>query len=212
MAFDPESLQGLKNFNDQIYFNNDVTFYGKVNGIGQTKSSDDKTGVTVEETNEITFTTNEINVFNITEESSTFTNNVILQGTTTIQQVFEDMNLSSTSLTGTVDLDILTGTLFYFTEFSSSDWTFNIRGDSSNTLNSILDVGKSVTVTALTTQGGTAYRGNTLTIDGTTVTPKWLLGITPLSSYTNSINIYTYVILKTADSTFTVLGTFTKFE
>lgn len=31
MSFDPETLKGLKNFNDDIYFNRNVTFYGKVN-------------------------------------------------------------------------------------------------------------------------------------------------------------------------------------
>jgi hypothetical protein len=136
-------------------------------------------------------------------------------GTGFVQQLFENANVSSTALTGTVDLDILSGTLFYYTANASDNWTFNIRGNSSTSLNSILPIGKSVVVTILSTQGSSAKYASTFKIDDVIISPKWQDGIAPTSVYLvypNSINVYTYAILKTADATFTVIASLTRFS
>lgn len=123
-----------------------------------------------------------------------------------VQQLLEKTNISSTALTGTINIDVLSGTLYYYTTNASANWTFNIRGDSATSLNSMLPIGKSVTVTILSTQGATAYYADVFKIDGTTITPKWMNGVTPSGGYTSSINIYTYAIIKTGDAAFTVIG------
>ena len=129
-----------------------------------------------------------------------------------VERFFENINISSTQLTGTVNLDILNVSLFYYTANSIGNWTFNIRGNSSTTLNNILPIGKSATVTVLSTQGASPNYANGFAIDGSSVAPKWINGTVPNSGYASSINIYTYVILKTADSIYTVIGSLSKFS
>jgi hypothetical protein len=149
--------------------------------------------------------TTELNVENI----ATF------GGTGFVKQLFENANVSSTALTGTINLDILSGTLFYYTQNASNNWTFNVRGNSSTSLNSILPVGKSVIVTILSTQGSSPKYASDFKIDGASISPKWQDGIAPTSVYLvypNSINVYTYAILKTADATFTVIASLTRFS
>jgi hypothetical protein len=131
-------------------------------------------------------------------------------GTGIVQQLFENVNLSSTALTGTIDLDILSGTLFYYTANAGADWTFNVRGNASTSLNAILPVGKSVTVTVLSTQS-TARLASTFKVDGSTISPKWQGGTAPSSGFASAVNIYVYTIIKTADASFTVFASLTKF-
>ena len=79
------------------------------------------------------------------------------------------------------------------------------------TLNSILATGQSVTCTLLITNGSTAYYPSTIQVDGVAVTPKWQNGISASSVNVNSTVAYTFVIIKTASATYTVLGSQTKF-
>jgi hypothetical protein len=208
---DKENLSDLQTFSKEVWFNDNVEFYGEVRGLPAPfriikPDGSDITNVTVTSVDTISVTSESVGIVSCSK------NFVTLQTTGIVQQLFENANLSSTALTGTINLDILSGTLFYYTSNASADWTFNIRGNSSTALNSILSIGKNVTVTILTTQGSTAYYANTFKIDGTTIVPKWQGGSTPSSGYTSSINIYTYSILKTADATFTILASLTKFS
>ena len=50
-----------------------------------------------------------------------------------------------------------------------------------------------------------------VTIDGTSVTPKWQGGTAPTKGNVSGIDSYTYVIVKTASATYTVLATQTQF-
>lgn len=200
----------------QSVFNEDVWFYGNVYGlenanIGITSIVQNNSNVTVQSNETITVTTNSVGIVTFTQNNIGIANTVTLERTGIVQQLFENVNVSSTALTGTINLDILSGTLFYYTADASGNWTFNIRGNSSTTLNSILPVGKSVTITVLSTQGSTARYASGFTIDGSSVSPKWQGGTAISAGYTSSINIYTYVIVKTADATFTVFGSLTKF-
>jgi hypothetical protein len=72
-------------------------------------------------------------------------------------------------------------------------------------------IGDSVSVTQLVTNSATAYYPSAFTIDGTSVTPKWQGGTAPTSGNASSIDSYTFVIIKTASATFTVLASQTKF-
>ena len=200
----------------QSVFNEDVWFYGNVYGlenanIGITSIVQNNSNVTVQSNETITVTTNSVGIVTFTQNNIGIANTLTLERTGIVQQLFENVNVSSTALTGTINLDILSGTLFYYTADASGNWTFNIRGNSSTTLNSILPVGKSVTITVLSTQGSTARYASGFTIDGSSVSPKWHGGTAISAGYTSSINFYTYVIVKTADATFTVFGSLTKF-
>ena len=79
------------------------------------------------------------------------------------------------------------------------------------TLNSILAVGQSVTCSLLVTNGATAYYPSTIQVDGSTVTPKWQTGTAPTAGNANSVDVYTFAIVKTANLTYTVLASQVKF-
>lgn len=215
---DKENLTDLQTFGKTVFFNDDVWFYGNVYGLTQTTLGTGSTSiitnanssVAVSIANTVTVTTNNVGIVTLTQNNIGIANTVTLEGTGIVQQLFENANVSSTALTGTINLDILSGTLFYYTANASADWTFNIRGNASTSLNTILPVGKSVTVTILSTQS-TARLASTFQIDGSTISPKWQGGTAPSSGYASSINIYVYNIIKTADATFTVLASLTKF-
>ena len=212
---DKENLTDLKTFTDAVYFNDDAHFYGNVYGletanIGITSIVNNNSNVTVQSDETITVTTNGVGIVTFSQSNIGIANTVTLERTGIVQQLFENVNLSTTALTGTIDLDILSGTLFYYTANAAADWTFNVRGNASTTLNVILPVGKSVTVTILSTQS-TARLASTFKVDGTTISPKWQGGTAPTSGFASAINIYTYTIIKTADATFTVLASLTKF-
>ena len=212
---DKENLSDLKTFTNAVYFNDDVHFYGNIYGldntsVGITSIVRNNSNVTVQSDETITVTTNNVGIVTFTQNNIGIANTVTLERTGIVQQLFENVNISSTALTGTINLDILSGTLFYYTANAAADWTFNVRGNASTSLNTILPVGKSVTVTILSTQS-TARLASTFQVDGSTISPKWQGGTAPTSGFASSINIYTYTIVKTADATFTVFASLTKF-
>lgn len=131
---------------------------------------------------------------------------------TIVQGLEESWNVAATAATGTVSFDILTSTAWLYTTAASGNWTLNVRGDASNTLNSLLAVGDSVTVVFAVTQGGTAYYGSAFQIDGSAVTPEWQGGSAPTSGNASSVDVYVYTIIKTAATpTYTVLASQTQF-
>lgn len=128
-----------------------------------------------------------------------------------LTSAFETATVSATAATGTVNVDISTSAVKYFTSNASANWTFNFRGDGSTSLNSILGTGQSATVAFLVTNGATAYYPTVFQVDGNAVTPKWQGGTAPSSGNANSIDSYTFTIIKTGSATFTVLASQVKF-
>ena len=123
----------------------------------------------------------------------------------------EKTTVSATAATGTINYDLLTQSVLYYTSNASGNWTLNVRGNSGTTLNSTMAVGETRTIAFLVTQGSTAYYQSGLTIDGTSVTPKWQNGTTISSGNASGIDIYVLTIVKTASATYTVLESQTKF-
>lgn len=123
----------------------------------------------------------------------------------------ERLNIVASAATGTINIDALTSGTWYYTSNASANHTLNFRGNGSNTLNSILTTGDSITLVWLNTNGSTAYYPNTIQIDGSNVTPKWQGGTAPTSGNASSIDAYVFNIIKTAASTYTVLASQTKF-
>jgi hypothetical protein len=130
-----------------------------------------------------------------------------------LQSPEEVIAVSATAATGTINVDLATSAIHYYTANSAADWTFNFRGDSSTTLNSMLNVGGTLSVAFMITNGSTAYKpaSTSVTVDGVTVTPKWNGGTAPSVGNANSIDVYTFTIIKTASATYTVLATQSKF-
>ena len=132
-------------------------------------------------------------------------------GTTTIYEAIEKATLSGSALTGTINLNVLDGAVFYYTANATANWTLNVRGDGSNSLNTVMAVNDSISFVVMATQGSTAYYQSAMQIDGNAVTPKWAGGTAPTAGNANSIDVYAFTIIKTASATFTVLASQTKF-
>ena len=143
--------------------------------------------------------------------TATFSGAVSISGVTTMKSIKEGTTVSATAATGTINFDVITQPVLYYTSNASANWTMNFRGSSTVSLDSLMAVGETATVTFLATQGATAYYNSAVTIDGTSVTPKWQSGITPNAGNASSIDAYTYAIIKTASATFTVLASQTRY-
>lgn len=128
-----------------------------------------------------------------------------------VQALMEKATVSATAATGTIDYDAATQAVLYYTTNSSGNWTINIRGSSTLTLNSMMQIGQSLTLAFLATNGATAYYQSALTIDGSSVTPKWQGGTAPTAGNASSIDAYVLTVIKTGSATFTVLASQTKF-
>ena len=172
---------------------------------------------TADNTNILTLQTNGTNGLTIdASQNVSFANQLSLgvSGTTMqlkLSAAAETVTISATAATGTVNFDVSTQSILYYTSNASANWTLNIRGDGSTTLNSIMATGQSVTVTHLVTQGSPAYYNSAVTVDGTSVTPKWSGGSAPSAGNTNSVDVYTYTLIKTGSGSFTVFASQTRY-
>jgi hypothetical protein len=129
----------------------------------------------------------------------------------TLKSPQEFMTISATAATGTVNFDIVTQSILYYTTNASANFTLNFRGDSGTTLNSLMAIGNSITLVFMNTNGATPYYPTAITIDGNAVTPKIQGGTAITSGNASSIDSYSVTIIKTANATFTVLEAQTKF-
>jgi hypothetical protein len=123
----------------------------------------------------------------------------------------EVASISATAATGAINIDTLTAAVNIYTSNASGNWTINVRGNSSTTLDSTMAVGEQVSVVFETPNGATAYYPTAFSIDGSAVVPKWLGGTAPSSGDINSTNVYVYTIRKTASATFTAIASQSKF-
>jgi hypothetical protein len=148
--------------------------------------------------------------------ATTFTATQTFSGTSSVTALVlndaaEVVTVSATAATGTIDYDVTTQSVVYYTSNASANWTVNFRGSSGTSLNTLMSTGQSMTVAFLVTQGATAYYNSAITIDGSSVTPKYQGGTAYTSGNVSSIDAYTYTIIKTGSATFTVLTSQTKF-
>ena len=172
---------------------------------------------TADNTNILTLQTNGTNGLTIdASQNVSFANQLVLGVSGSLMQVrlsaaAETVTIAATAATGTINFDVSTQSILYYTSNASANWTLNIRGSSSVALNSIMSTGQSVTITHLVTQGGTAYYNSAVTVDGTSVTPKWSGGSAPSAGNANSVDVYSYTLIKTGSGSFTVFASQTRY-
>jgi hypothetical protein len=121
----------------------------------------------------------------------------------------EDINVVAAAATGTINFDVDTASIWYYTSNATANHTLNFRYSSSVSLNTALAVGDSITLVWLNTNGATPYYPNVINIDGNAQTPKVPAAIA--AGNASAIDAYSFTIIKTASATFTVLETQTKF-
>lgn len=132
--------------------------------------------------------------------------------TMNLPNVGEVATVSATAATGTVNFDVITQSVLVYTTNASGNWTLNIRGNSTTSLNTMMSTGQSVTIAFFVTQGGTAYYNSAVTIDGSSVTPQWQGGTAPTAGNASGTDIYAYTIVKTGSATYNVYASQTQFK
>ena len=125
--------------------------------------------------------------------------------------IVENATFSSATPGSTITYSILSQSILYNTTASTANWTLNIIGDGSTTFNSFLSINQSLTIVLMATQGTTAYYPTTIQIDGTTVTPKWQGGVAPTYGNPSGVDVYNFTIIKSANATYTVFASQTRF-
>ena len=161
----------------------------------------------------VTDASNTFSAANTFSGANSFTARQTFSGSTTalaelLTNASEVVTVSATAATGTIAYYVTTQSILYYTSNASANWTVNLTGASTPvTLNTLLSTGQAITAVHIVTQGSTAYYNNVVQVDGTTsgVTTKWANG-TPTTGTANSIDVYTYTVIKTGSATFTVLA------
>ena len=146
--------------------------------------------------------------------TETLTNKTLTSPTITNQlatTIRETITVSATASTGTIQYDASTQAVLYYTTNATGNFTLNFRGTSGISLNTLMSTGESLSLTFLSTQGATAYYNSAVTVDGSSVTPKYQGGTAWTAGNASSIDSYTFVIIKTGSAAFTVLTSQTKF-
>jgi hypothetical protein len=135
---------------------------------------------------------------------------VTLNGNGKIQGLAEKVLVNGT-FTSNINIDTNTQAVQLNTATASANFTVNLRGDGSNSLDASMDTGESITVAYINKNNNVTYWNTTVQVDGVTVTPVWQGGAAPTGGNTTSNDVYTYTAIKTAASTFTVLASQTQF-
>lgn len=141
--------------------------------------------------------------------SNTLTSNLQIS----LTQVFETANVFTTAVGGNVNIDLQNNTVYFFSSNTTANVTFNLRANTQNTLDSQLSIGQSVTTAILLKQGATRYRANVY-VDGVLQAPFYLGNSAPSFATTQqeSIDIYSFNVIKTAANTYTILAANSNFQ
>lgn len=126
---------------------------------------------------------------------------------TSLMSVLEQTVYDTVALTGTVQFSVLLGALVIHDANAVANWTFNVRGDGTNSLDSLMAVGQTITVVTEVPQGVTGYYCTAITVDGAAPAQiKWFGTGAPTQGNVSSIEVYTISIYKKAAATFYVRG------
>jgi len=123
----------------------------------------------------------------------------------------EKIEIVAAGSTGTINININTAAVEYYNVDATANFTLNVRGDVSTTLNSLMANGEQISIVYLNQNGAIAYYPDFFKIDTVTQTPLWLGGTAPVAGNANSTDVYVYTIIKTAANTYTVLASQNKF-
>ena len=125
-------------------------------------------------------------------------------------ELIERVKITAGKLSDNTNIDLENGNVHHFTTQETTTSTPNIRVNSSTSLNSVMAIGDTISVTLITTAAAAGYSAQ-LTIDGSAVTEKWNGGSAPSAGGSSGNDVITYQIIKTADATYTVLGNVSNF-
>lgn len=128
-------------------------------------------------------------------------NNIVLT------KINESANITGTAPGGNVNIDVSNNSIHFFTGFASANMTFNLRGNSSATFDSVSTVGQTISVAVAVRHNTQRYTAN-LSIDGVGQTLYYAGNTRPnaVSILSEEINLYSYSIFKTAGNSYTIIA------
>lgn len=139
-------------------------------------------------------------------QSTSIAGTLTVNSPLTAQLMAEKVSIFSSSAAGTINFDSLNQAIVYYNIPATGNWLLNVRGNSSTTLNSLLAIGQSLTISTLVVNGPIAYYPTGFQVDGVNVAVKWLGRTAPTAGNANTVDSYSYTIIKTANATYTVFA------
>jgi hypothetical protein len=136
--------------------------------------------------------------------------------TVSVSRTKETALVSSSGASGTINIDVTDRSVHYYDGTTSSNTTFNVRGNASYSFDSVTSIGQTTSVAAIVKNvSGTGRFVCFLTIDGSSPTIVYAAngkpGCTTTMIASTETNIFTWSILKTAASTYRVFASNTIF-
>ena len=134
--------------------------------------------------------------------------------------IFEDCQLTGSGLSGTSHHSVEADNARYWNSAASGNWTYNIRWNSSTTLDSKMSNGETINVSYITAVGGSSYYQSGFTIDGSSKTVQWVDQLPPVQgggneagddAATTGFDVYSYAINKYSTNNYYILGSHTHF-
>lgn len=135
---------------------------------------------------------------------STITGNQTLTNKT-LKSPFEVVTVSPSAPAATLQFDVVTQSILYYTGTASTNFTWNVRGNTGTTLNSLLGVGQAISIVLVVTNGVTPYYPTAFTADGSVITPKYPGGSGFTGGSASALDVYSLTLIKTASATYTAL-------
>lgn len=149
---------------------------------------------------------------NLLATTSVSSNNLTPNLSLSVIRTLEVANVYTTPVGNTVNIDALNNTVYFFSSNTTSNVTFNLRGNNTTTFENAFGYGETVNLAILLKQGSTRYKAN-VQVDGTIQAPYWIGNSAPdyATSVAQSIDIYSFTVIKTGPSAFTILASNTNF-
>lgn len=119
----------------------------------------------------------------------------------------EKVNVTAGKLSDNSVINVDNGMIHLFTTQETTTSVPNIISTAG--INTSMGIGEAMSVTIVTTAASGGYSTG-IEIDGVAVTENWTGGSAPSDGGASGVDIYAYTIMKTADATYTVVGTQTK--
>jgi hypothetical protein len=150
----------------------------------------------------------------VTYLGDTFAGNLTFTGNLngTVGYLLERANVAAQAPAGITNIDLLEAPVQYFTANATTNITANIRGNATIPLNNLLSSGRSATFVLFIPQGAAAYYVTGVKIDNVTVTPSWQGGTGLLGGNSNSMDIYTFAVLKVGNGVFKVFSSQVRYQ
>ena len=130
---------------------------------------------------------------------------------TGLAYLLEKVTVTAGAPSGNLNIDMSTQSVMYWTGNATGNVSANIRGTATQPLNSLLTTGQSVTAVIFLPNGPSNFLVTNVYIDNTTVSVAYQGNAAPALGNSNSIDIYSFTILKTASATYKVFASQTQF-